>query len=615
MRTLWRPVRLFPPGLSVAPDALILSAELPEPLQELAVGVVKRSRLWHSERLDVARELVAHFKDGLEAGATPGDLAAAFGDPRNAARLIRRAKKRCRPLAWRAMLACVKSIALLAGLMVATYLFFGARAYLSHPTITRNYTAEINARIASIPEPERAWPLYRAAYLALPRMPEVIAKDFPAIDPGEERWPVAMTYLHDCSRTLDLLRQGAARPHLGRPVSNTYEAELDAHSRYLSGIDRDKARTDAFADAAGRAEDANPELIGVLLPHLGQARQFARLLVLDARAAAASGDGARVTSDLETMYRIAGHVRENSFLIGDLVGLAVDSLACETLGTILAEEPSILSNSQIATLAHAAATCPRSIELGGERLFMADTLQRVYTDDGHGDGHLTAAGVRMMFSYSMSSGESGKRIPDSVRDTLELPLVTGIAASRRAVAEQYDRMLDSTLAYAALKPWLRPDESPSAQVEKLSNSFNGNRYLLVSLLMPALNRVVWAHEEAMQRRDALLVAIAAELYRREHGAYPARLQDIPVSILPSIPPDAFDGNPLRYTLRDGKPLIYSIGTDRKDDGGRPSKGTATSTGRWMSRAAAEATLASGQADTIDGDWILWPPAVSEPKGP
>ena len=51
---------------------------------------------------EVARELCAHFRDGLASGASPEALRGAFGDTRRAAQLLTRARKRLRPLWWRA---------------------------------------------------------------------------------------------------------------------------------------------------------------------------------------------------------------------------------------------------------------------------------------------------------------------------------------------------------------------------------------------------------------------------------------------------------------------------------------------------------------------------------
>ena len=48
----------------------------------------------------MADELIAHFADARDAGTA--DPVAAFGDARAAAKLIRRGKRRGRPLVWHA---------------------------------------------------------------------------------------------------------------------------------------------------------------------------------------------------------------------------------------------------------------------------------------------------------------------------------------------------------------------------------------------------------------------------------------------------------------------------------------------------------------------------------
>ena len=79
-------VRLF--------EYLAESAGLPGPIRDVVKQTVRRTRLLRIEKSDVARELISHFRDGLDAGADASALASSFGDTRVAARLIRRAKKR-----------------------------------------------------------------------------------------------------------------------------------------------------------------------------------------------------------------------------------------------------------------------------------------------------------------------------------------------------------------------------------------------------------------------------------------------------------------------------------------------------------------------------------------
>jgi hypothetical protein len=62
--------------------------------------------------------------------------------------------------------------------------------------------------------------------------------------------------------------------------------------------------------------------------------------------------------------------------------------------------------------------------------------------------------------------------------------------------------------------------------------------------------------------------IAVERFRQLTDGWPASLAEIPKTILPSIPLDPFDGQPLRYIKRDDGVTVYSIGADEQDDGGK-----------------------------------------------
>jgi hypothetical protein len=78
--------------------------------------------------------------------------------------------------------------------------------------------------------------------------------------------------------------------------------------------------------------------------------------------------------------------------------------------------------------------------------------------------------------------------------------------------------------------------------------------------------------------------------------------------LPAIPADRITGSPLKYRLVNGNPLVYSVGADRIDDGGRMP----ISNGRPDPTAAAR----WGTFSTIvAGDWVLYPkPRVAESSG-
>ena len=73
----------------------------------------------------------------------------------------------------------------------------------------------------------------------------------------------------------------------------------------------------------------------------------------------------------------------------------------------------------------------------------------------------------------------------------------------------------------------------------------------------------------MGHRDGIVAGIALELYRRQHGEYPQTLDVLVPQYLPQVPADRINGEAVKYRLVNGKPLIYSVGADHDDDGGRP----------------------------------------------
>lgn len=92
------------------------------------------------------------------------------------------------------------------------------------------------------------------------------------------------------------------------------------------------------------------------------------------------------------------------------------------------------------------------------------------------------------------------------------------------------------------------------------------------------------------RRQLALSAVALARYRLAHGRYPERLADLTPGILPVVPHDWFDGEPLKYRLLpDGGFLLYSVNENGVDDGGDPAP-------------------KSGKANLNNGQDLVWPTA-------
>ena len=108
-------------------------------------------------------------------------------------------------------------------------------------------------------------------------------------------------------------------------------------------------------------------------------------------------------------------------------------------------------------------------------------------------------------------------------------------------------------------------------------------HLLSDLL---LEGTAGAHEKAATssaaRRRVTRVVLAVERYRLAHGnALPKALKDLVPEFLDTVPTDPFDGKALRYARATPRGFtVYSIGPDRKDDGGKPKSSGAEAGARF-----------------------------------
>jgi hypothetical protein len=75
--------------------------------------------------------------------------------------------------------------------------------------------------------------------------------------------------------------------------------------------------------------------------------------------------------------------------------------------------------------------------------------------------------------------------------------------------------------------------------------------------------------EAEAWRQLLVTALAIERHRLKHSTLPHALQELVPHYLPEVPRDFMNGQPVRYLVsNDGHFLLYSVGLDCVDNGGR-----------------------------------------------
>ena len=140
---------------------------LPSSVVEFLDAIIKKMRYRREVREDVRAELTAHFEDELRGCTTEQEkekkarqLVTEFGDLKLLAILLRRAKKRCRPL-WRTVV--VRTFQTVAVLLLC-FILYAVWFACGRPTIKVDYVALFNRmNQPQIREQDNAWPRYEKA--------------------------------------------------------------------------------------------------------------------------------------------------------------------------------------------------------------------------------------------------------------------------------------------------------------------------------------------------------------------------------------------------------------------------------------------------------------------
>jgi hypothetical protein len=146
----------------------------------------------------------------------------------------------------------------------------------------------------------------------------------------------------------------------------------------------------------------------------------------------------------------------------------------------------------------------------------------------------------------------------------------------RVVAElsEFDGALE-----VAKRPWPQTIDDAASFVSshRASHSSSMPRGLIESLTRPlgahvasgVMTGYFEALAESLARSRASIGAVAAARYQHDHnGESPATLQQLVPAYLPALLIDPYTGTELRYWRDCGGFKVYSVGINRKDDGGK-----------------------------------------------
>jgi len=346
----------------------------------------------------------------------------------------------------------------------------------------------------------------------------------------------------------------------GGIFSTKLEEDLDGllaierlNESQLKQVQSELAKASAALAVARRVADMprgqyvvvwSPDAIGTLMPHLQEVGAIRLLLRLDAIRREETGDIEGALISCRAILNTGRSIGDEPTAISQLVRLSCWKVAVRGLERTLAQgESSELTLEALQRLLEDEAEQPLLLLLArSERATIHQFLE------------VAEAGRFDRATYGMMSRTRSYKL-DNFLDR----------AKARGCHSAYLRFLTECVEIAKLPP--------EEQVERFKK-LEMKEPEFVPEIMAGFNKdsgfkilAATFHRNLAFLRCSI-VAVAVERYRLANGRWPERLDDLVPRYLTKIPTDLYDGQPLRYRRVPDGVLIYTVGEDGKDDGGR-----------------------------------------------
>lgn len=298
----------------------------------------------------------------------------------------------------------------------------------------------------------------------------------------------------------------------------------------------------------------NPAML--LLNHLSPHKQAAQLLQFQAIHAATRNDPAGAARAIHDNLRLARTLDGEPILISYLVRVAEVAIAAGALEQVLGRVA--LDEGQLAGLqaafADAASTNTLFRALAGERAF--------------GSSFFTLPPRELVQTLGVAGGAPAPA--PSAADLLQSSLYTvySVSGLRSSDHRFYLDRMEEILAAVARPPGPEMRKAMDAFDQAVGQSKRNLGRLLSGMVLPALSKTCAKELRSAATVRCVVTACAVERFRLAQGRLPAALDELVPRFLPAVPADPMDSQPLKYRPLDRGYVVYSLGEDDTDDGGR-----------------------------------------------
>lgn len=304
-------------------------------------------------------------------------------------------------------------------------------------------------------------------------------------------------------------------------------------------------RKAAGMKTSGLLPVASSYSINTLLPHLAGMRNAGQALRLHAISEGRAGRVPSAIDDINAIHGMGDHAMQGVTMLEMVFGTGLHTLADETLQEVL---PMVKDQGDL------------------DRIRMGEPAERMKA--------LKRAGILGEFGvYSRNTvvmalrGEAditGGRRPGWMYLT---PMcVYRVVLGDRDIAAVEERTATAS-AMVSDDPAVTAAKLPAIDAWSMRERY---RPPLSGITMPSLGGATGRSIEAAAMADIFRAAVAATRFRIEKGLLPASWDElVQAKLIPAVPIDPFDGKPIRLAVHKDFIFIYTIGMDRKDNGGAP----------------------------------------------
>ncbi len=494
-----------------------------------------------------------------------------------------RPKSRIRRFLWIAVLLLIAIPVVIVGILLFNggkrpYRISEETTFLTGPLVDGHidYVAALNAELSAgvTPENNAAVMFLRATGLAeLPDGSGERSRFFEQLGiaplPEEGRYLVTLRDFSakhagtDLDGQFEKARSAAWSPDECPALAEWVNENHEAAELIIAGTARSHYYLPILTDPADPAS-----LDWVALPAVTENRAIARLLLARAALALGEDDLATARRNLLACHRHARLISGNPTGIGSLVAIACESLAVK--GDVLVLQHADLSKEEALEYRDQLRALPAMVPAGDKVdlyvRFMFLERATAIADDRVSEQYLDT------WVYSEETiDEVARVLPTSVVDW-------------NVVLRNTNKLCDDAAAAWRIEDRTKRDVALGKVADELNRIDSRGKSPGLGSLVASPGKVMTDHmlwhligsmrfDPAVRDNNAMRmqlvdVALSLAAHRAEHGVYPQALSDLVPAYLDEIPEDLFVGKPLHYKRSETGYLLYSVGTNKIDQGGQ-----------------------------------------------